>query len=222
MSQYDRKYNVVIQMKSLLILKKFFLEGKEFVKAEEIKQYCNFLNLNYNYVINYFISRGYLLRIFRGIFYIKTLDELKFNTCKYSYLELVSRGLELKGINNWYFSLYTALKLNNATHEYYSMDYVISENLYRSKSISIDNRNFKFLKLKPTLLKFGIIENKIRYSDLEKTVLDFIYLWIYNKKSKKKILMDVSEYLPNLIKQKISDYGEKYPNSVKNIIKEMF
>jgi predicted transcriptional regulator of viral defense system len=208
-------------MKSTLLLKKFYIEGKEFVKSDEIKEYCNLLNLNYEKVIRYFISRGYLLRIFRGIFYIKNLEELKFGSNKYSHLELVSKGLDLKGIKNWYFSLYTALKLNNVTHEYFTIDYVISENLYRNNPIHIDNHKFKFMKIKPDLLNFGIIENGFRYSDLEKTILDFIYIWIYNSRPRKKILIDVSDYTNNLSEKRIRNYAKKYPNSVKEIVEEI-
>lgn len=208
-------------MKSTLLLKKFYIEGKEFVKSDEIKEYCNLLNLNYEKVIRYFISRGYLLRIFRGIFYVKNLEELKFGLKKYSHLELVSKGLDLKGIKNWYFSLYTALKLNNVTHEYFTIDYVISENLYRNKPIHIDNHKFKFMKIKPDLLNFGIIKNGFRYSDLEKTILDFIYIWIYNSIPRKKILIDVSEYTNNLSEKRIRNYAKKYPNSVKEIVEEI-
>jgi len=222
MSQYNKKYKIVTQMKSTILLKKFYIEGKEFVTADEIKEYCDFLNLNYDNVINYFISRGYLTRIFRGIFYVKSLEELKWGKRKYSYLELVIKGLELKNIKNWYFGLYTALKLNNITHEYFTINYVISENLYRSKIINIDKYKFRFIKLKPSLLNFGIIENRFRYSDLEKTILDFIYLWIYNNIPRKKILMDVAEYTNYISDKKIREYSKKYTNSVKEIVEEIF
>ena len=209
-------------MKSTVLLKKFYINGKELVTSDEIKEYCNFLNLKYENVISYFISRGYLSRIFRGIFYVKSLEELKFGKRKYSYLELVKKGLELKKIKNWYFSLYTALKLNNVTHEYFTIDYVISENMYRSKLINIENRKFKFIKLKPDLLNFGIIENGFRYSDLEKTILDFIYIWIYNNTPRKKILIDATEFIDDMSEEKIRIYAEKYPNSVKEIVEEIF
>ncbi len=209
-------------MKSTILLKKFYIDGKELVTSDEIKENCDFLNLKYENVINYFISRGYLSRIFRGIFYVKSLEELKLGKRKYSYLELVRKGLELKKIKNWYFSLYTALKLNNVTHEYFTIDYVISENMYRSKLINIEDRKFKFIKIKPDLLNFGIIENGFRYSDLEKTILDFIYIWIYNSAPRKKILIDATEFIDDLTEEKIKIYAEKYPNSVKEIVEEIF
>jgi len=209
-------------MKSDFLLKKIYIEGKEFIKSDELKEYCDFLNFKYENIIRYFISRGYLLRIFRGIFYVRTLEELKFGIKKYSHLELVSKGLDLKGIKNWYFSLYTALKLNKATHEYFTIDYVISENLYRNKPIKIENYKFKFIKLKPVLLNFGIIENGLRYSDLEKTILDFIYIWRYNNIPRKKILINVSEYTSNLLEKKIRNYLKYYPNTTKEIVDEIF
>ncbi len=208
-------------MSSSLILKKFHLTDKEFITSNEIKFECSSLNLNYENVIRYFLRQKYIIRIFKGIFYVNSLEEIKYKSIKYSHLELVAKGLELKGVKNWYFGLYTALKLNNATHEYFTIDYIISDNLYRNKPITINNRKFKFHKLKPSLLKFGIIENKFRYSDLEKTVLDFIYLWIYNSMSTKKILMNISDHTKNLSESKVREYILWYPKSVKEIIKEV-
>ncbi len=208
-------------MYSSLILKKLHLTGREFISSEEIKSYCSKLNLSYVKVIRYFIRRNYLIRIFKGIFYVKNWEEIKYKSINYSHFELVSKGLELKGVRNWYFGLYTALKLNHATHEYFTIDYVISDVLYRNKPITINNRKFKFHKLKPSLLKFGIIESKFRYSDLEKTILDLIYLGVYSGKSKVKILMEISDYTLNLSKSKIRKYVQNYLNSVKEVIGEI-
>ena len=193
-------------MSSSLLLKKLHLQGKEFIKADEIKSYCSIINLNYEKMIRYFMRMKYIIRIFKGIFYLRSLEEIKYNTVKYSHFELLSKGLELKGVENWYFGLYTALKLNNTTHEYFTIDYVISENLYRNKPITINNRKFKFHKFKPSLLKFGIIKNRFKCSDLEKIVLDLIYLIVYSSKSKVKILTEISDYMQNLSKNKIRKY----------------
>ena len=148
----------------------------------------------------------YIIRIFKVIFYIKSLEETKYNTFKNSHLTLVAKGFELKGVKNWYFGLYTALKLNNATHEYFTIDYVISDILYRNKPITINNGKFKFYKLKPSLLKFGTIKNSFKYSNLGKTLLDFIYLHNYSGKPKVKILMDILDYMQNLSTNKIRKY----------------
>ncbi len=208
-------------MNSSLLLKKLHLSGREFVSSEEIKSYCSTLNLSYEKVIRYFMRMNYFIRIFKGIFYVKSLDEIKYKSIRYSHLELVAKGLELKGVENWYFGLYTALKLNNVTHEYFTIDYVISDILYRNKPITINNRKFKFHKVKPSLLNFGMIKDKFKRSNLEKTVLDFIYIWIYNGKPRERILMDISGYAKNLSESKIRGYIHWYPKSVKEIIKEI-
>ncbi len=208
-------------MSSSLLMKKLHLTGKKFVTSDGIKLYCNTLNLKYVDTIRYLIRQRYLVRIFKGIFYVKNLKEIKYGSVKYNHLELVANGLKLKGIEKWYFGLYTTLKLNNTTHEYFTTEYVISENFYRNKPITINNRKFKFHKLKTSLLNFGIVENKYKFSDLEKTFLDLIYLGVYSSKPKVKILMDIVDYSDNLSKTKIRKYATNYPNSVKKIIEEI-
>jgi predicted transcriptional regulator of viral defense system len=138
--------------KTSLLLKKLRIEEKEFVTSDELKNYCKPMDLNYEATIKYFIYRGYLTRIFKGIFHVKSLDDVKLGKAKYNHLELVSKGLELKGIKNWYFGLYTALKLNNMTHEHFAVDYVINDKLLRPKPMTISGYKFRFLKLSPRLL----------------------------------------------------------------------
>ena len=89
--------------------------------------------------------------------------------------KLVSKGLELKGVKNWYYDVDTALKFNMVIYGSFILNYVISDKLYRNKPININNRKFKFIKLKLRLLTFGIIknENGLKYSNLEKTILNF-------------------------------------------------
>ena len=149
------------------VLKKLHLKNKEFVKADEIKRYCKDFRLDYFNTIRNLTAREYLLRIFKGIFYVKSFDEVKMGNMKYSHLELVSKGMELKGIVNWYFGLYTALKLNNITHEHFTVDYVVNDTIFRSKPINIVGYKFRIIKLKNSLFDFGINMNKHRYSNLE-------------------------------------------------------
>ncbi len=204
-------------IKSSILLKKLRIEKKEFITAEELKRTCKSIGLNYEITIRYFVSRGYLIRIFKGIFYVKSLDEVKLGRSKYSNLELVAKGLELKGVKSWYFGLNTALKFNNMTHESFSVDYVINDKLLRSKPINIAGYKYRFIKLSPRLIEFGIIEGSLRYSDPEKTILDFIYLWRYNGVPKEKILLDVSEWAKDISSEKIRKYAATYPKTVQEI-----
>jgi len=212
---------VYCDMKESILLKKLRIDNKEFVTSTELKNYCRRMSLNYRSAIGHFVSRGHLTRIFKGIFYVKSLDEFKLGKAKYNYLELVAKGLELKGVKNWYFGLYTALKLNNMTHEHFAIEYVVSDSVFRAKPIRIAGYKFRFVKLKPSLFKFGIIKNELRYSDPEKTILDFVYRWRYNGIPKEKIAADVSEWSKNLSKLKVKEYSKHYPKTVQDIIGEV-
>jgi len=208
-------------MKESVLLKKLRRDNIEFVTSTELKDYCKRMNLNYRSAIGHFVSRGHLTRIFKGIFYVKSLDELKLGKAKYNYLELVAKGLELKGVKNWYFGLYTALKFNNLTHEHFAIEYVVNDKIFRAKPIKIAGYKFRFVKLKPSLFIFGIIKNGLRYSDPEKTILDFIYRWRYNAIPKEKIASDISEWTKNMSKQKVKEYSKHYPKTVQDTIGEL-
>lgn len=73
----------------------------------------------------------------------------------------VKENIPQLGVKNWYFGLYTALKLNNMTHEHFAVDYVVNDRLFRPKPMTIAGYKFRFLKLAPRLLKFGITENDL-------------------------------------------------------------
>ncbi len=207
-------------MRMSVLLKKLRIENKEFVTSKELELYCKSMKLDYTTVIRYFIAQGYLTRIFRGIFYVKSLDELKLGRSKYSHLELVAKGLELKNVRNWYFGLHTALKLNNMTHEYFAVEDVINDTLFRANPINIAGYKFKFTKLLHSLVSFGINKKDeiVRYSDPEKTVLDFIYIWRYNGVPDDKIVLDISEWAKHGSKERLMRYAKKYPKTVTDII----
>ncbi len=205
-------------MKTDMLLRKLRMENKEFATSEELRAYCKSLKLDYDIAIRHLVPRGYLVRILRGIFYVKSLEELELARPRYNHLELVARGLELKGVSNWYFGLHTALKLNNMTHEAFAVEDVISDKLFRANPFKIAGYKFKFSRLSPSLLDFGIRkgENGVRYSDPEKTILDFIYIWRYNGVPEDKIAADVSGWAKNVAK-KMRSYARKYPNTVAEI-----
>lgn len=210
-------------MKMSILLKKLRIENKEFVTSKELKLYCRSMKLDYNNVIRYFIAQGYLTRIFRGIFYVNTLEELKLGRSKYNHLELVAKGLELKNVKNWYFGLHTALKLNNMTHEYFAVEDVINDTLFRANPMDIAGYKFKFTRISPSLVDFGINKKDeiIRYSDPEKTILDFIYIWKYNGVPNDRIILDISEWARLGSKEKLMSYAKKYPKTVSEIIERL-
>lgn len=209
-------------MRMNVLLKKLHMENREFVTSAELKAYCRYMNINYDTMIRYFAARGYLVRIFRGIFYVKSLEELKLGRSRYNHFELVAKALELKKVRNWYFGLHSALKLNNMTHEHFAIEDVISDSLFRANPVSIAGYKFKFTKLSPSLLSFGVrMDDAIRYSDPEKTVLDFIYIWKYNGLPNEKIAGDISVWARNVSRKKLVSYAKKYPRTVAEIAKRV-
>jgi len=209
-------------MRMNVLLKKLRMEKREFVSSKELKAYCKSMKLNYDTVIRYFGARGYLVTVFRGIFYVKSIEEFDLGRVRYSHLELVAKGLELKKVKNWYFGLHTALKLNNMTHEHFAVEDVVSDVLFRANPVAIADHKFKFVKLSPSLIAFGVKKgNGIRYSDPEKTVLDFIYLWRYRGIPEDKIVADVSEYARIVRKDRLRSYAKRYPKTVAKIVERV-
>jgi predicted transcriptional regulator of viral defense system len=194
------------------------MDRKEFVTAEELKTYCKSTSMDYATVVSYFVKRKYFVRVLRGIFYVKSLEEAKLGRSRYNHLELVAEGLELKHVKNWYFGLHTALKLNNMTHETFAVEDVVSDRIFRANPIKIAGYKFRFVKLSPSLFGFGTKkENGARFSDPEKTLLDFIYVWRYNGIPEEKIVADVSGWAKGASKEKLRAYAKKYPKTVAKI-----
>ncbi len=159
------------------------------------------------------LNKGYLITIFRGIYYLKTYEEKKFNTITYSPYELLSLGLASKKVR-WYFGLNTALKFLNLTHEVFPVNIVINNSFNRVRPMNIAGSLFLFIKIKPSLF-FGLKEIEtnhavLYYSSLEKTLLDFLYL---------KRTIDLKEYSFN--KSIFLKEAHKYNRIVKKRIMEM-
>ena len=77
------------------------------------------------------------------------------------------------------------------------------------------------IKIKTSLI-FGIKEkNNIRFSNVEKTILDFIYIESYSSIPEDKILLDVSEFAEKTNRDKLFEYLEKYPKSVRKIVEQV-
>ncbi len=82
-----------------------------------------------NYV-KYLSSRSkYLIRIFRGIYYVKDVEEVFYRTVKDIH-RVVAAGLERKGLN-WYYGLFTAMELGGYTHVHRPVIYVVNDRIHR-------------------------------------------------------------------------------------------
>ncbi len=201
-----------------LIVKKLELSTKKFITRDTIKKYCKELHLGYYAVIRYLTSNEYLIRILRGIFYVKSIEERKLKKIEISYIEAIRESLKIKGIKNWYFGLESAVKLNNLTHEYFVVETVISDTIFRPKPIDILGTKVKFIKLSKELFKFGLKGNGFNYSDIEKTLLDMVYLGKYNSYSEDEIKSRVLYLVNNCKKSRLKEYAKHYPKTVKNFL----
>lgn len=208
-------------MKTKTLLRKLHIDGREFVTAEELKKHCKDMGLDYDISIRHFLSRGYLVRIFRRIFYVRSSEEVELNRSKFTPVEMVAEGLRLKGVKNWYFGLYSALKLNNLTHEYFAVEHVINDRIFRRNPITVAGHKFKFWKIKSSLTSFGVLGDKVMYSDPEKTILDFIYLWRARGIPEEKIVLDVSEWAKDISAKRAEEYAKNYPKTVAEILRRV-
>jgi predicted transcriptional regulator of viral defense system len=204
-----------------LLLKKLRIDEKEFVRNDELKRYCETMGVDYTATVKYLTSHGHLVRVLRGIFYVKTLEEETLGKQRYTPIELVAKGLELKGVENWYYGLYTALKLNNMTHEHFPVDYVVSDSIFRARPINIAGYSFRFMKLSSRLFGFGVRSEDVPYSDPEKTILDFAYVWRYRGMPSERILLDLKEWSKGLSGDRLQGYAKNYPKTVQSLAEAM-
>lgn len=206
-----------------LLVKKLYFNKNRFILAGEIRNYCRMLNLSYYTAVGYLLSNNYIIRLLRGIFYVMSIEERKLNKVNINYMEAIAKSLELKGVKNWYFGLETAVKLNKLTHEYFATDYVINDTLFRAKAMEILGHKIRFTKLKKSLFGFGITgKNKINFSENEKTLLDFIYLYKYRNISDEDIKNRISELTKYCSKNKVIKYSKKYNKAVKEFARRIY
>lgn len=199
-----------------LMVRKLELSDNKFITREELRGDCKKLGLDYYMAIRYLTHHKYLIRILRGIFYIKSIEERKLNKTDINHLEAIKEAMKIKGIKIWYFGLSTALKLNNLTHEYFTIDYVINEKLFRAKPFLILGYKIKFIKIIPKLTGFGVISKDLPYSDVEKTMLDYIYL-----KEHGNIKIIPEEILDSCSRKKLAEYSKNYDKRTARRLKEM-
>ena len=203
------------------VLDKIWQEDKELITLEELKSYCKELYFNYRIISNYLISRKFLLKILDDIYYVKSAKEITQNRLEVQGSELVGKALEFKNIDNWYFGLYTALRLNGI--EFAHQDkycYVVNNRILINKPLKIFGKKYRFLRFQDRLFNFGIINGKIKYSDSEKTILDLLYLWGFTQKTENSIIIELYKLLDGSSKEKLVQYSEFYPKSTANILKK--
>lgn len=208
-------------MKASIIWKKLLVEGRRMVTSGEIQSLANEIGRGEERSLYYLQEEGYIVRILRGIFYVKTIEEREKGIIVTSIYKLIAMALKEKGVKNWYFGLETALKLNTMTHEYFMIDYVISDSYRTTKIIRIMDNGFKFIKRGKRHFDTGIIKEKmIRYSDPEKTVLDLSYRNYLNTKKENLYLSPIIEYKDTLNLKLLLEYLDTYPPGFRKKVRD--
>jgi len=193
--------------------------GGKVITKEELAEICARFGTDVDYLVHHLISYGYVIRILRGLYYVKTVEEFKLKKALKP-LEIIGLGLNKLGVK-WYYGLFTALRLNALTHEYFTRIFLLNDRIYRSKTIKVYGEDVEFIKIKPHLTEFGIInKGEIRYSDIEKTLLDFLYLSRYNPRLRITTKNVMREYWDRTNKEKIHEYLKHYPRSLKGVLED--
>ena len=207
-----------------IIWKKLLVEEKRIVSRQDIEPLCSTINKRYDRVIHYLQKQRLVVRIFREIFYVKDPGEMEQGFHRMTPYEMVANALPLKGVEKWYFGLETALKFNNMTHEYFSLNYVITDSYRTTKVIKIMDFDFKFIKWGSKRFGFGLKKkDTLIYSDREKTMIDMIYKRFAKRSPSNKVDREwvkslMREYGGSLDKKKIDSYIEHYPRWMGDIL----
>ena len=209
-------------MKYKVLVRRLLLRKERYISGKELKELCKKLDLEYKHALAYLYNKKYLDRIVRGFFYIPSAEAHRLKTGRPSLYEAISKAMEYKKVSDWYFGLESAIKLNNITHEFFTIDYVVSDKIFRAKPFEILGRKVRFVKLSKKLFGFGIKkEGNIYYSDLEKTILDIIHIRKYAGESNKAIRDYVIEWADEANKNKMKKYSKHYAKSVRNALGEL-
>ena len=68
--------------------------------------------------------------------------------------------------------MHTALRLNDVIHKYYDVVFVLSDSAYRSKLIRVAGEKVKFVKVKPSLVGFGLVKRSGLYSEFVQFIVE--------------------------------------------------
>jgi predicted transcriptional regulator of viral defense system len=206
-------------MRASLVWEKLLVEKKKIVTSKEIRELAKEVSKDEDQLIDYLRRNGYFERILRGIFYVKSLEERERHTYEHSIYERVAMALKEKGVKKWYYGLETALKLNTMTHEYFNIDYVITDSFRTTKVISIAGQSFHFIKRGGKHFNDGITkEGRIRYSIPEKTVLDIAYRGYLKTKKEALYIGTIIEYFDRIDRQKVRKHLAPYPKKFRESV----
>lgn len=195
-------------------------EGDKLVTSDRVMRATKSLNKPYVRSLRYLLEHGYLMRIFRGVFYVNSEEERESGTQNRPLLRIVSEALALKSVKHWYLGLETALRINGLTHEYFAVNYVITDSYRTTKVIKIGDSKFQFLRWSAAHFASGITRRfDLKFSDREKTILDLVYKRYLDTRDERIAISPIVEYGGMLDNSRLSLYLEEYPKKVREMVR---
>jgi len=189
------------------------------VTSEVISEIAGQLQKSPSRSIRYLQEHGYIVRVLRGVFYVKSATERETGVLDRSVFEIVAESLNLKGVRNWYIALETALRVNELTHEYFAVNFVMTDGYRTTKAIRILDTKFWFLRRSKEQFSFGVERRfDLKFSDKEKTVLDLVHKRYIDTKDERLAVAPYLEHRDGLDNQKILRYVKNYPRRIQIIV----
>jgi len=195
--------------------------GGKVITREELERLASYFNEDVDYLVNYLIQYGYVIRILRGLYYVKIPIEFSTGGSPSIY-KLLALGMN-RITENWYFGLFTALVLiNGLTHEAYTTVFIINDRLARPRPIQVNGTPVRIIRSRRDIFDFGIItKDSLRFSDLEKTLLDFLYFANYGTLPESLAWRIWKEYVGTADAKKLREYGRWYPKSIQKVVEDV-
>jgi hypothetical protein len=196
-------------------------EGREVLTSEALSSMARRIGARPEHALRHLRREGYLLPLFRGYYYLRAPEELRLHTERHDPLDLFALAARAKGIGEWYFGLYTALRLNGMTHEDRREESVVSRSFYRIRGVPIGSRRFVIHKWRPELFGFGLERRgTYRVSDPEKTILDLAYLDHWAARKGRPPSRVWVEHLASTVARRVRRYLPHYPEEVRRTVEE--
>lgn len=195
-------------------------EGREVLTSREIFEMALRLGARPDHALRHLRREGYVLPLFRGLYYVRSPEEIRLNTQRHDALGLFALAARAKGIGDWYFGLGTALRLNGLSYERTRVESVVSRSLYRIQGVPVGSRRFVIHKWGSKLFGFGLVRRgRYRVSDPEKTVLDLAYLDFWRTKKGHPALGLWREHARAIDWAKARRYLPHYPEGIRTAVK---
>lgn len=195
-------------------------EGREVLTSRDIIEMARRLGIRPDHALRHLRREGYVLPLFRGLYYVRSPEEIRLDSERHDALELFALAARAKGIGDWYFGLDTALRLNGLSHESTRVESVVSRSFYRIRGVPIGSRRFIIRKWDSKLFGFGLFRRgRYRVSDPEKTVLDLAYLDFWRTEKGHPARGIWSEHIRAMDPAKVRRYLPHYPEGVRTAVK---